>query len=257
MNAQESSGDAPPSKNQVRKAGRVVRKHLQHPIDPTPEGHAQALEEYEQAILVIERHRAAHSQPMLTANVFLRRACAALAIEGRVTQRLKRMETIREKLLREPGELDRMQDLGGCRVVMPTIADAYRLRDYIVERRRIDRCTDYIDRCTDYIESPRLSGYRAIHIVAPFGNTVCKPVEIQIRTLAMHEWATMVEETSGILGINYKQDGHTLFQSWASTLSEIMALQESSRPVPPALWARYTDGQSRLFADLEGGHHDG
>jgi ppGpp synthetase/RelA/SpoT-type nucleotidyltranferase len=218
-----------------------------------PAEYASLLEEYDQALGVIERHRAAHAQPMLTANVFLRRACTSLGIDGQVTQRLKRMETIRDKLLREPGELDRMQDLGGCRVVVPALSDVYRLKDHIFARLE-RRCVD-VRRYSDYIETPRETGYRAIHIVAPFGVAVSKPVEIQIRTRAMHEWANMVEEVSGILGRNYKRDGDGAFHDWARTASQILALKETDHHVPEELFEQYHQEEQRLFAGLERRQH--
>lgn len=251
MSSREKSGaDELPSNNQVRKAGRCVREYMQNISRAEDQAEYLALlEGYEQALDVIERHRAAHAQPMLTANVFLRRACTTLGIDGQVTQRLKRMETIRDKLLRERGELDRMQDLGGCRVVVPTISDVYRLKDYILNRLN-RRCVD-IKRYTDYIETPRETGYRAIHIVAPFGMAVSKPVEIQIRTRAMHEWANMVERMSGILGVNYKRDGDGDFHDWARTASQILALKETDHPVPEELYEQYHLEEQRLFAGLE------
>ncbi|WP_092611904.1 RelA/SpoT domain-containing protein [Raineyella antarctica] len=238
MTSQPSAATDPPSKNQVRQAGRTVRHSLQMPLSVDEETYAEA-------IAIIERHRAAHARPMVTANVALRQMCRRLGLNAKVTQRLKRMETIRDKLLREPGlNLDRMQDFGGCRVIVPTIEDAYRLRDRIL-RRHPDA------RVKDYVAEPRGSGYRAIHVIAEYGLPK-KPIEIQIRTPEMHEWADMVERVSGMLGINYKQEGHAEFQLWAKVLSRILELQAAGRPVPEALRENYAAVTQRLFRDLEG-----
>ena len=57
-----------------------------------------------------------------------------LGCPGRVTQRLKRMATILDKLERESSlALDKMQDIGGCRAVLTCVDDVWRLRDRIVK----------------------------------------------------------------------------------------------------------------------------
>jgi ppGpp synthetase/RelA/SpoT-type nucleotidyltranferase len=43
--------------------------------------------------------------------------------------RLKRMESIRRKLARGPHTLLQMQDLAGCRVIVPTMTEVARLVD--------------------------------------------------------------------------------------------------------------------------------
>jgi putative GTP pyrophosphokinase len=201
---------------------------------------------YADAIEVIQRHRAAHQGPMVTANVGLRGFCQRLNIDARVTQRLKRLETIREKLAeRETGlSLDRMQDIGGCRVVVPSIEDAYALQDRLVRRHPEARVRDYI-------KEPRVSGYRAIHVIAEYGRSPRKRVEIQIRTTRMHEWADMVERMSGALGVNYKQDGDHPFQRWARLLAEVMRLNELGQPISDDLFVAYDLALKSVFPAFE------
>lgn len=207
----------PPSKSQVEKAGKIVRRYYRaEEVDQVT---------YFDAIGTIERHRAAHAQPMLTANMALRRLCEQLQIDGRVTQRLKRMDTIMEKLAdRHHGmNLARMQDIGGCRVVVGSVDELRALETAFVAKRR----DDLVREPDDYVLRPRDSGYRAVHLVAEFGSELRKPVEIQLRTHYMHEWADTVESVSGALGINYKRDGHSAFQEWARGYSEFLAVIEA------------------------------
>lgn len=67
------------------------------------------------ALTVIEEHRARHALPLVKVNTGLRRFCRSLENDGEVTQRLKKIPTITDKLIRESGlDLSRMQDIGGC-----------------------------------------------------------------------------------------------------------------------------------------------
>jgi len=231
--------DPPPSGNQVRKAGEVMRNYVRG--DDLVDQSA-----YLAALLVIQRHRAAHQTPLSSANTALRKMCRRLNIDAQVTQRLKRMETIREKLAeRETGlSLDRMQDIAGCRVVVPTTDEVYMLKGRILRYHAEARVTDYI-------VSPRESGYRAVHVIAEYGRAPRKKVEIQLRTTRMHAWADTVERISGAVGFNYKQDGDHPFQRWARLLADIMRLNELGDPVPETLNVAYHDALGQIFPPVE------
>lgn len=104
---------------------------------------------------------------------------STLGLNGKVSQRLKRMSTILDKLGREPTlALDRMQDIGGCRVVLPSRDEVWRLADRIRERRPVIAFSDYINH-------PRNSGYRGVHVIVEYGRDCVRPVEIQLRTESM------------------------------------------------------------------------
>lgn len=186
------------------------------------------------ALEVINQHRAAHTQPLLTANVALRRHCEKVGEPPQVTQRLKKTQTIIEKLTeRESGmNLARMQDIAGVRAVVGSVSKLRLVRDHIVDRRAVISESDYL-------ETPRTSGYRAIHLVIEFGTAVRKPVEIQLRTFFMQQWAEMVESLSGMMGVNYKHDGNTAFHEWARLESEILALTEAGVRPPQELEGHY------------------
>lgn len=195
-----------PSRSAVRKAGSTVRAFSR--------GDAQ-LSELNAALDIIGDYRAMFSYPLLKVNNGLRGCLRRLRLGGEVTQRLKRMSTIIEKIsTRESGlDLSRMQDIGGCRVVTES--------NDITEVRRIEAWIDdtwgsQILRRSDYIAEPRSSGYRALHIIVERDG---RPIEIQLRTARMHAWANYVEAFSDVLGTNYKQDGVSDVQ----TLMRLMA----------------------------------
>lgn len=183
-----------PSKSQIRKAGSTLRAYTR--------GHATS-DQHAAALRIITLYRASFATPLSKVNSGLRSFLSTLDIKGEVSQRLKRMDTIVEKLtIRETGlDLTRMGDIGGCRIVTDknNIADLYRIREWIVRR-----WGDSIERESDYITHPRSSGYRALHLIVRRDDRL---IEIQLRTQRMHHWAQLIESLSQHAGANFKQDG--------------------------------------------------
>lgn len=203
-----------PSKSAVRRAGSKIRRWSA--------GEATR-EEYEASIAVVEQYRALHTLPLVKVNNGLRRFCASLQIEGQVTQRLKKEATIVSKLTRESGlDLSRMQDIGGCRVVVKDHETLRRL-----ESRICSSWSTRLVRTSDYIAEPRASGYRAVHLVVRWDE---RAIEIQLRTETMHAWAQTVEMISESKRTNFKQDGDHLVQDFMALMSKFDAYLEQLGP---------------------------
>lgn len=116
-----------------------------------------------------------------------------------VTCRIKRFESIITKLDRFPKmQFSRMWDIAGCRCILKTKNDVYKLRKILFSSLNVRK--EY-----DYIKEPRDSGYRAIHLYidSKFG----KVVEIQLRTQMNHNWATLVEITDLLFDSELKEYG--------------------------------------------------
>nr|WP_279611692.1 hypothetical protein [Ruthenibacterium lactatiformans] len=79
-----------------------------------------------------------------------------------VAERLKRLDSIVNKLKREPSmSLWTMQDLGGCRFIVSSIDDIYKYaNEYENSRKRHILKSQY-----DYVQQPKASGYRSLHRV--------------------------------------------------------------------------------------------
>lgn len=219
---QTNPSAAPPSRSQVNRVSKAVRAYERAaPEERTPE----LRERYVAALATLAAYRAQFARPLLSVNMSLRSFVATLSIDAAVTQRLKREETIRDKFHRHPTmQLANMQDIGGCRVVVPGEVDVRRLERHI-DRRWGERVLGR----DDYIREPRQSGYRALHVVA---ERMGYPIEIQIRTLAMHQWAQTVESFSGHYSVNYKQDGSSDVQQMMQALSRLDQADEQG--VEPA-----------------------
>lgn len=90
----------------------------------------------------------------------------------------KSTTSIIEKLQRESIRLTQIQDIAGCRLVVPDTSAQERtvsvLRGALAQVSVVDRRT-----------TPS-HGYRAVHLIAIADG---KPIEIQVRTVLQHLWA--------------------------------------------------------------------
>jgi hypothetical protein len=173
----------------------------------------------DEAFGVIDNWRSSHSWPLQCIRVTLNNRAKKASKKSLVAQRLKRLESIEAKLRRfgkpradgKPSKmkLSQMQDIGGCRAVVPSPWHLARLvkvydRDFVEahKRPRPDRSLCYEK--YDYIKKPKADGYRGVHFVYKYqsGRAAHAPhqnlrIEVQLRTGLQHAWATAVE-TAGI-----------------------------------------------------------
>lgn len=171
------------SRSQIINAGKTIRNE------------DISNEERNSAIKVIDNWRAAHAFPMHVIYMHLRRMCSQNE-DVIVAERLKRLKSITNKLKREKAmNLWTMQDLGGCRVIVPKISDVYEYaKEYENSKKRHIQ-----KKVNDYIANPKKSGYRSLHIVYQYHSdknvnyNKNMLVEIQFRTHLQHLWATSVE----------------------------------------------------------------
>ena len=210
------------SKKQIEKAGRKI---VDESITP---------EEYVECKYIIDNWRAAHAFPMNTFAINLKRQVGDID-DGIVVQRLKRLSTIEDKLKRFPEmSLYRMQDLGGCRVILPSIEDVYRVKKKFQEsyiRHKLVNEKDYIA-----IPNPN-TGYRGVHLIYKYYSDRRDDyngllVEIQIRSKTQHLWATAVE-TVGIFtqnGLKFNQ-GSEEWLRFFKLVSALFSIEEQSAVV--------------------------
>lgn len=206
--------------NQINKAGKIIS-------DPF-----STSKEYDDAIIILNNWRAAHAYPLQV-------ICSNLRNKNPnaiVVQRLKRLDSIIGKIQRFPNmQLYKMQDLGGCRVIVDTIEQVYKsLNQYKTSSIRHILKREY-----DYIANPKPSGYRSYHIVYQFHSdkkdTYNKNmfIEIQFRTKLQHIWATAVEMMGIYTKSNLKSSqGNYDILRFFTLVSSLFALEEGT-PVCP------------------------
>jgi ppGpp synthetase/RelA/SpoT-type nucleotidyltranferase len=87
-----------------------------------------------------------------------------LQLGGVTAARVKRMPSIRKKLRRISVGLQSIQDLGGCRVILPTMEQVRRYSEAYCERGQ------HRLRETDYISTPKAGGYRSLHMMLNYAD---------------------------------------------------------------------------------------
>ncbi len=146
---------------------------------------------------ILDEWRAAHGVPLHFLYINLSRHASKVEKNALIARRLKRSSSIFSKLQREARmSLRRMQDIAGCRAIMPSLQGAIALS----ERFQKSSQKHQLERVKNYIKSPKSSGYRGIHLIYRFKSNDSKyessndlRVEIQIRSMYQHLWATAVE----------------------------------------------------------------
>ena len=115
-----------------------------------------------------------------------------------IARRLKRLGSIVQKLKRfDSMELDRMQDIGGVRAVFNNNGEVREYADNIKKIYSHRNSAFQIVRENDYITTPKQDGYTSYHIVFKYvgSNEYLKGyhLELQLRDVISHAWATAVE----------------------------------------------------------------
>lgn len=178
----------PHSKSQVKKAGEAIRKNLG---------------DISEAIDIIRDYRASHLYPLTIIKNLVWRHTRKVNEDAVIARRLKRLPTIIDKLTRKtldgvnPNTMSivRMNDIGGCRVIVDNKSELLELNDSLNNSKTQHKTT----RIRDYLEYPKSTGYRGIHRIYECYAHVDShdwkgfKIEVQLRTVLQHLWATTIE----------------------------------------------------------------
>jgi len=151
---------------------------------------------------VLQEFRTSFSKPLVNVFNTMREIADNVHPSSIIAFRLKRIDTIINKLSREEGmELSRMGDIGGVRCIFYNEGEVYKAKE-LIEKEFVSggKTRDYIN------EIKRDIGYKSIHMYVkdPISN---KRIEIQLRTLDHHNWATLIEITDLLYGFRLKELG--------------------------------------------------
>lgn len=188
----------------------------------------------EKATEIVDNWRESHAYPLRIIYNNLSRLVKGKNII--VAQRLKRMDSIIKKLQRFPDmSLWRMQDLGGCRMIVEKLDDVY----FYANKYENSRIRHSLKKESNYITDPKDDGYRSLHRVYEFHSDSKETfnrnmlIEIQFRTHIQHLWATAVEtlDLAGEGSLKLGQ-GSADLKRFFSLISSLFANIEGTPTVP-------------------------
>ena len=217
----------------VQKAGRRLRKKKG---------------DLKSATSIIQTFRAAHEEPLNTIAYLVGRCCRELKISVKPVKRLKRLDTIIDKLQRKSLDgktsngtcVTNMNDIGGCRAIFPDIDSLNKVKDKLKAAIKNEERVKIKD-IDDYITAPKLNdcGYRSLHIIYLYKHSSRKNfnIEVQLRTRLQHLWATTVEIIDMLEGINIKTHSHS---------------PDSEKSEQQIKWEELLAIMSKYIADAEG-----
>ena len=227
-----------PSNAAADRAGDVFRRYI-----ATPRAQRVAAQEDDalKSVATVIDYRSMHATPMTSVTMGIRSMVRTVRRDDtiRPAQRFKREDRILGKLLRYPRmRLSQMEDIGGCRVVLPTLSEVYavlgRVRHNWPEAK-----------VSDYIAEPKADGYRGIHVVKKRGGRL---IEVQLRTAGQHEWATAVEVSSPRVKFNLKDgEGPADLREYFKRASERIAQRERGEALDPAAERAFATLRQRVL----------
>jgi RelA/SpoT family (p)ppGpp synthetase len=139
----------------------------------------------------------------------LTRKLADRGIEAKVTGRRKRAYSIWRKMERKSVGFEQLSDIFGFRVIVKTEADCYQALGIVHTTWPV-----VPGRFKDYISTPKANEYHSIHttVIGPSNQRV----ELQIRTVAMHELA------------EYGIAAHALYKDGAGSPTELLSRESTA-----------------------------
>jgi len=116
------------SPDEIRQAGVILRDAVGYQGKEIPVG-----AQYDAPKAILNNWKASHHRPLnhLYTNLYNHTKRAIKGSDPLVSQRVKRIESILFKLRDKPAQIDllNMQDLGGCRAIVGTLAQLRTLED--------------------------------------------------------------------------------------------------------------------------------
>ena len=214
------------SSEEIASAGKVISGDIAVFGDQVPT-HVR------DAFLVANNWRDSHAYPMRSIHASVRHHVRKNDFDAITAARLKRMQAIRRKLRRISVKFHKLQDLGGCRVILATIAETRSLIDILKSK-----LPSVVLKENDYISRPKADGYRSHHLVFCFRQRKPtlfdeKRIELQVRTHLQHSWATTVEAVGLYRGEELKsQKGDKRWLRFFALMSAEFAEAERCATIP-------------------------
>ena len=186
---------------------------------------------YREIARKLDEKRAERELSMAQLRAHLESDLRTRGIAATVQGRPKHIYSIVRKMRGKSLGFEQVFDIRALRVIVPTVADCYAGLSWVHEHFQ-----PIADEYDDYIAKPKANGYQSLHTVVR--NAAGQPIEIQLRTQAMHDhaehgvaahWAYKEAGSKGYAGVSAGSD----YDAKIAVLRQLLA------------WER----------DLSGAHH--
>ena len=137
---------------------------------------------YKDIARLLDEKRAERERYMVALRERLQQALAAQGMAATVEGRPKHIYSIVKKMRGKALPFERVFDIRALRVVVTSVADCYQVLSWVHEH-----FVPIAEEFDDYIAKPKTNGYQSLHTVVRDADG--GPIEVQIRTQAMHEHA--------------------------------------------------------------------
>ncbi len=163
---------------------------------------------YKEIAGLLDEKRVERERYMADLRQRMQQALAAQGVQATVEGRPKHIYSIVRKMRGKSLSFDRVFDIRALRVVVPGVADCYQVLSWVHEH-----FSPIAEEFDDYIARPKANGYQSLHTVVR--DVDGRPIEIQIRTQAMHEhaehgvaahWAYKEAGAKGYAGVSASSD---------------------------------------------------
>jgi GTP pyrophosphokinase len=141
---------------------------------------------YKQVASLLDEKRVEREAGIEQLRTTLQNDLRAQGINATVQGRPKHIYSIVKKMRGKSLDFDRVFDVRALRVIVPTVPDCYAVLGWVHEK-----FIPVPDEFDDYIAKPKGNGYQSLHTVVRthVAHGTGLPIEIQIRTQAMHDHA--------------------------------------------------------------------
>jgi len=163
---------------------------------------------YKEIAGLLDEKRVERERYMADLRQRMQQALAAQGVQAKVDGRPKHIYSIVRKMRGKSLSFDRVFDIRALRVVVPDVAGCYQVLSWVHEH-----FSPIAEEFDDYIARPKPNGYQSLHTVVR--DVDGRPIEIQIRTQAMHEhaehgvaahWAYKEAGAKGYAGVSASSD---------------------------------------------------